>query len=140
MRICSRCSIRTGIANAFESQLAIQYIDIRNMGCLWLVRSIQLYISFAEYRLFYRALLQMLSKVSLLFNTLIFEIWGAFGWQDRFNYSSLLQNIVSFIGLFCKCSRMSACYSIHRYSKYGVPLVGKIDSIIHLFCRISSLL
>jgi len=29
-------------------------------------------------------------------------IWGGYGYQDRLNYSSLLQNIVSFIGLFCK--------------------------------------
>jgi len=29
-------------------------------------------------------------------------IWGGYGQQDRSNYRSLLQNIVSFIGLFCK--------------------------------------
>ena len=30
------------------------------------------------------------------------SLWGGYGQQDRLNYRSLLQNIVSFIGLFCK--------------------------------------
>ena len=31
-----------------------------------------------------------------------FRLWGGYGQQDRLNDRSLLQNIVSFIGLFCK--------------------------------------
>ena len=30
------------------------------------------------------------------------SVWGGYGQQDRLNLRSLLQNIVSFIGLFCK--------------------------------------
>ena len=29
-------------------------------------------------------------------------LWGGYGSKDRLNHRSLLQNIVSFIGLFCK--------------------------------------
>jgi len=29
-------------------------------------------------------------------------VWGGYGQHDRLTYRSLLQNIVSFIGLFCK--------------------------------------
>jgi len=31
-----------------------------------------------------------------------FDVWGGYGQWDRLNYRSLLQNIVSFIRLFCK--------------------------------------
>jgi len=54
------------------------------MGWLRLVGSIKLCVSFAEYRIFYRALLQ---KRPIILKS------G--------NFVSLLQNIVSFIGLFC---------------------------------------
>jgi len=30
------------------------------------------------------------------------QVWGGYGQYDRLNYLSLLQNIVSFMGLFCK--------------------------------------
>jgi len=30
------------------------------------------------------------------------NVWGGYAQKDRLNHRSLLQNIVSFIGLFCK--------------------------------------
>ena len=70
-----------------------------SMGWLRLVGSLQLYVSFAEYRLFYRALLQMRPILlrSLLFvaityhpNTHMDDEYGL-AQQDRLNYRSLLQ-------------------------------------------------
>jgi len=55
-------------------------------------------------------------------------------------YRSLSQNIVSFVGLFCK---RDLCLRMHRRCiciGYGVATVSRIDWIICLFCRISSLL
>ena len=76
---------------------------------LRLVSSLELSVSFAEGRLFYRALLQkrplILSSLLILATPLTTED------QSRFfenvlkklaNYRSLVQNVVSFIGLFCK--------------------------------------
>jgi len=39
--------------------------------------------------------------VFFIFEKLL-RVWGGYGQWDRLNYRSLLQNIVSFIGLFCK--------------------------------------
>ena len=39
-----------------------------------------------------------LSKISTMN-----DLWGGYSQQDRLNYRSLLQNIVSFLGLFCRC-------------------------------------
>jgi len=57
------------------------------------------------------------------------------------NYGSLLQNIVSFIGLFCKGNFFQVIFTKKCYaSTYGVATISRLLKIIVLFCRISSLL
>ena len=41
-------------------------------------------------------------KTSCAFGYVYIAIWGGYGSYDRLNYRSLLQNILSFVGLFCK--------------------------------------
>jgi len=61
-----------------------------------------IHISFAEYRLFYKALLHI---------------------------------YVTYI-----CIRHTYTYQIQMSTRYGVAMVSRIDKIICLFCRMSSLL
>jgi len=83
---------------------------MRHMGWLLLVGSIKLQVSFAEYSLFDRALAQ---KRPIILSILLTEaipylsrmhIWKCRVTQmnkSRLNHRSLLQNVVSFIGIFC---------------------------------------
>ena len=66
------------------------------MGWLRLVGSFKLQVSFGECRLFDRALLQKRSVISR--RLLIVDT----PYLSLLNDRSLLQNIVSFMGLFCK--------------------------------------
>jgi len=66
------------------------------MGCLRLVGALKLQVSFGDCRLFDRALLQkrpVISRRLLIVDT---------PYLSLLNDRSLLQNIVSFMGLFCK--------------------------------------
>jgi len=95
------------------------------MGCLRLVGSFKLQVSFAEYSLFNRALLQ---KRPILIDLLrcgtchvtdtpcITCRASHLGWLrlvDRSNDRALLQNIVSLPGLFCKRDLyLSTCFDV----------------------------
>ena len=86
-----------------------------SMGWLQSVGSTKLQVSFAERSFFYRALLQ---KRRIILSILLTKatpsqhnatnwfsvvvLWGGYYQQALENYRSLLQNIVSFIRLFCK--------------------------------------
>jgi len=73
-----------------------------DMGWLRWVGSLKLQVFFAEYSLFYRALLKKRPIIlrSLLIVATPYERGHDMG--HAMKYRSLLQNIVSFIGLFCK--------------------------------------
>ena len=78
---------------------------------LRLVGSLKSQVSFAEYRLFYRALLQkrstILSKFKVPTNrSHSIAVVECFESYDVANARTLLQNIASFIGLFCKRDRL----------------------------------
>ena len=69
------------------------------MGWLRLVGSLKWKVSFAEYRLFYRALLQ---KRPTILRSLLNHPHIAIELLYSDNDRSLFQNILSFIGLFCE--------------------------------------
>jgi len=100
-----------------------------SMGWRRSVASIKFKVSFADYRLFYRALLQ---KRPIILSILLTKATPYH--TSGSNYRSLLQNIVTFIGFFCKRD-----LSFYR-SYYGVATISRLLKIIGLFCRISSLL
>jgi len=96
------------------------------------------YVSFAEYRLFYRALLQKRP-------TILTMGWMTLSWEDYVqqipqNYTSLLQNIVSFIGLFRKRdlmtirARRTVYFWLLLYTSYGARCVSS-----HSLCIVGSL-
>jgi len=110
--------------------------DMHAFVCIHM--SINLLVSFAEYILFYRTLLQ---KRPIFVYTYVYAMpcMRLCVYTYRSNYWSLLQNTFSFIGLCCKrdlylcihmCMQWHACVCVYTY----------VDKFIGLFCRIHSLL
>ena len=108
--VCISCVYPNGSISVYVNAMRMSHVTCE---CVYIDQShpvhipftgfLKVQVSFAEYSLFYRALLQ---KRPIIFITHqphhINHILFASHSQASQNYKSLLQNIVSFIGLFCK--------------------------------------
>ena len=94
------------------------------MGWLRSVGSLKLQVSFAEYSLFYRCLLQ---------NIVCFI--GLFCKRDP-----LFERAYWFVATMCICVWQVDIFMSQMIVSYGVAMVSRIDKIIGFFCRILSLL
>ena len=114
------------------------------MGWLRSVGSIKLQVSFAKYRLFYRALLQKKPINLLILLTkatpytricrCVYMLWGGYMYQAPENCRCLLQNIVSFAKEPYKRDDIQQQYFC------GVATCSRLLKIVGVFCTISSLL
>ena len=109
--------------------------------------------SFAEYGLFYRALLQNMVSFTGLFGRelCVHFVLGTVSLHkvcSTLLSLDLTQNIVSFIGLFCKrdlyCALVLGTVPLHRacstgFSQDQALRQTTLNAVIGLFCKISSL-